>query len=264
MGAAIIGGVLRTMPSATLTGLDPDLARVRTLLPADALVKLYDDPSALAGLRPDLIILAVKPQSFSALDDRVMALIRAAPTVSIMAGINLQRLAAEVGTSSVIRVMPNLPALVGKGMSLGCTINVLSPDLQRLIEAVFGAVGHFEWAPDEQSFERANPVFSCGPGFIFSIAEHMQRAATAQGVPELLAKVLVQQTILGSAIMLSSDSRDAAALKRAVSSPGGTTLAGLSVLEGENAFPRLIAETLQAAYERAFELSTNSAGSKPA
>lgn len=255
MGAAIISGVLTSLPDARIFGYDPDIARARSLVPTATAITLSNDVSALKAWKADLVILAVKPQSFSALNAGIMAHLQSAPTVSIMAGVNLPRLSAAISDVPVIRVMPNLPAMVGQGMSLGCTKNPLTPALRTLVETVFRSVGRFDWVEDEDKFERANPVFGCGPGYVFSIAEHMILAAIAQGVPAELANTLVSQTLLGAATMLSSDGRDAAALKRAVSSPGGTTLAGLSILESENAFPRLIAETLRASYTRAIELS---------
>lgn len=106
----------------------------------------------------------VKPQIFGQLDGRLTA-----------------RLAEGIGHSRVIRVMPNLPVMVGVGMSLG----------------------RFDRAADEEEFERATPVFSCGPGFVFAFAEQMVQAATASGVPAGLADRLVRQTFLGAARMLA-------------------------------------------------------------
>lgn len=256
MGASIAGGALRNLPLARLVGLDPDLHRARSLLPPDAAVELHADPADLAGLRPDLVILGVKPQLFGALDRGVMALLAEAPVVSVMAGIPLTRLASVLGHGRVIRVMPNLPALVGAGMSLGCRAEgAADPALLGLVETLFAALGRFDWAADEDQFERANPVFSCGPGFVFAIAEQMVAGAIAGGVPPDLADRLVRQTLLGSARMLAEDPRDARALKQAVTSPNGTTQAGLGVLEAPEALPALIPQTFQAAYRRALELA---------
>jgi pyrroline-5-carboxylate reductase len=184
-----------------------------------------------------------------------MSLMRASPIVSIMAGISLDRLNADLAPSAVVRVMPNLPALVGQGMSLGCTTAVLPASTTTVIEALFNAIGRFDWVAGEDLFERANPAFACGPGFVFAFAEQMILAAIGQGLPRDLAERLVHQTFVGSAKMLSEDPRGAAGLKRAVSSPGGTTLAGLSVLEAETGLPRLLSGTLAAAHARALELA---------
>jgi ABC-type nitrate/sulfonate/bicarbonate transport system ATPase subunit len=131
---------------------------------ADAAVELHADPAGRSGLALDLVILGVKPQIFGQLDGRLTA-----------------RLAEGIGHSRVIRVMPNLPVMVGVGMSLG----------------------RFDRAADEEEFERATPVFSCGPGFVLAFAEQMVQAATASGVPAGLADRLVRQTFLGAARMLA-------------------------------------------------------------
>lgn len=256
MGAAIAGGAVRHLGGARLVALDPDVARARSLLPEGAAVDVFDRPEALQGLAPDLVVLGVKPQSFSGLAPEVMAILTKAPVVSIMAGVPLARLTSAIGHDRVIRVMPNLPALVGAGMSLGCRAPGLQDDrTDALVAALFSAIGRFDWSADENAFEQANPVFACGPGFVFAIAEQMILGAVANGVPPELADRLVRQTLFGAAKMLAEDARDVQTLKRAVSSPGGTTLAGLSVLEAPGALPGLMARTYGAAHARALELA---------
>jgi pyrroline-5-carboxylate reductase len=255
MGAAIAAGALDQIPGVRVVALDPDTARARGLLPPGAAVELHAEPSGLAGLRPDLVILGVKPQTFPELSVEVLALLRAAPVVSIMAGIGLDSLNAALAPSAVVRVMPNLPSMIGAGMSLGCTAAALPDSVAAMVETLFNGIGRFDWAADEEMFEKASPVFACGPGFIFAFAEQMILAAVSQGLPVDLAERLVRQTMLGSARMLTEDPRGAAGLKRAVSSPGGTTLAGLSVLEAEAGLPRILPGTLAAARVRARELA---------
>lgn len=256
MGASIIGGALRHLPAARILALDPDLPRARSLLPRAANVTLVAHADDLPVTRPDLVILGIKPQIFSQLDPALRHLMADTPVVSIMAGIPLPHLIRGLGHGKVIRVMPNLPALVGAGMSLGCTApGSVEPQVLTMVETLFSALGAFRWAADEDQFERANPVFSCGPGFVFAIAEQMIAAATAAGVPADLADLLVRQTFLGSARMLAEDPRSAAEMKRAVTSPKGTTEAGLAVLEAVTALPSLLPRTLQAAHHRALELA---------
>lgn len=256
MGAAIASGALRQMPDTRVVALDPDPERARSLLPSGSLVAIHKDAAQLLELRPDLIILGVKPQTFSALGSDVLELLRIAPVVSIMAGVKLSSLTTVLAPSTVVRVMPNLPALVGQAMSLGCAPPSLPPAVASTIEALFSAAGQFTWAADEELFEKANAVFASGPGFIFAFAEQMILAAVGMGLPQDLAASLVHQTIFGSAKMLTLDPRGAEGLKHAVSSPGGTTLAGLSILEAESSgLPKLLPETFAATHARALELA---------
>lgn len=255
MGAAIAGGAVRNIAGVKVTALDPNIDRARSLLPADAAVDLHASVNGIKGIRPDLTILGIKPQTFPTLTEDLADLMRLAPVVSIMAGISLDRLVAKFSPAPIVRVMPNLPALVGEGMSLGCSAADIPDTLARLVEKLFTSIGGFAWAADETQFEKANPVFASGPGFVFAFAEQMILAAIGQGVPPELAEQLVIQTIAGSARMLSEDTRSAVELKRAVSSPGGTTLAGLAVLEGETGLPKILPEMLAAAHRRALDLA---------
>lgn len=256
MGASIIGGALARLPRARIVALDPDLERARSLLPEGARVELHAEPDSLAGLLPDLVILGVKPQIFGSLDASLLGILARSDTVSIMAGVPLARLAAVIGHRRIVRAMPNLPAMVGAGMTLGYVLpDAVTTETRELVENLFGAIGLFAWVEDEDAFELANPVFSCGPGFIFAFAEQMVLAATRSGIDPALADRLVRQTFLGSARMLAEDRRDAAALKRAVTSPNGTTQAGLTALEDTDALPGIIPETLRRAHARALELA---------
>lgn len=259
MGAAIMAGAMRALPQARLVGLDPDLERARGLLPASVSIELHADIAGLKDLNPDMVILGVKPQIFGQLDTRLMDMMARTPTVSIMAGVPLSRLVEVIGQQRIVRVMPNLPSVLGEGMSLGCVnSDQVPPEVLHMVELLFAAIGRFEWAPDEELFERANPIFSCGPGFVFAFAEQMVRAAVASGLPEHLADALVRQTFLGSARMLAEDARTPAEMKRAVTSPNGTTQAGLTALEADAALPKIIPETFERAYRRALELAAQS------
>ncbi len=255
MGAAIMSGAQRAMPEARIVGLDPDLAKAKSLISPSANVELTSDPADAARLKPDLVVIAVKPQGFSSLEPTLMAILAGVPCVSIMAGTPIERLTQKIGHAAVIRVMTNLPAMVGQGMSIGCKGTAVAGHAAELVEALFGSIGQFAWVENEAQLDLAMPVFACGPSFLFAIAQHFTDAAVAAGLPATLADRLVRQTFLGSADLLAKDSRSAEELKRAVSSPGGTTLAGLSVLDGPEGLATLIPGTLDAAHKRALELA---------
>lgn len=261
MGAAIISGGQKKMPDARIVAVDPDMGRAKRLLSGSDSVELVESIADISGTSPDLIILGVKPQAFGVLDEDVVRFLGSAPMVSIMAGIPLKTITQVTGNSQVVRVMPNLPALVGAGMSLG-VVQDDNIDVKAIeaVEVLFSAVGKFHWAESEEIFERASPLFGCGPGFLFAIAEQFSKAGTELGLSQELSDSLVAQTMLGASIMLSNDTRSARELKEAVASPGGTTQAGLSVLEGSQALPLIIPATIQAAYERALQLASSKSG----
>lgn len=155
MGSATLRRVKAAMPGVRLIVFDPDRSRASAFL-ADA--------AAIADVSPDLILLAVRPQTFGALPDSLRRILRRGPVVSIMAGVPLARIAQAAPGVPVIRGMPDLPATVGRGMGLGRTDVTLPPVLRSLVEQVFEAVGKFGWVRGEDLFERGNPVFGCGRG----------------------------------------------------------------------------------------------------
>ena len=254
MNASIIGGALSVMPDARIVALDPDVKRAKSMVTDDNRVEFVSAAAELAEIAADLVVLGVKPQVFPSLDAETLALMSGCLTISVMAGVPSQVLMDRLGHNRVVRVMPNLPVFIGQGMSLGqCTEGAVTTDEKQIVARLFASLGAFDWAEDEDAFERANPVFSCGPGFFFCYAHQMVQAAIGMGLPEAMADRLVRQTLLGSAMMLAQDSRDARTLKEAVTSPNGTTQAGLGVLE--NGLETLVPATLNAAYRRALELA---------
>lgn len=255
MGAAIIGAALGNLKGFRIAAIDPEVERAKALLDNDPRLEIHAEASSLEDASPDLLVLGVKPQVFEAVIASLPARLLKSPVLSIMAGVPIVRLERSVGHDRIIRVMPNLPALVGRGMSLGhVRSNVLKPQTSELAEQLFRSIGEFQWVGDESILERAMPAYACGPGFLFAIAEQMINAAIAIGISPQLADHLVRQTFLGTAEMLAGDERTAEELKRAVTSPNGTTQAGLGVLERVDAMPAIMKATFEAAYHRALEL----------
>lgn len=255
MGAAILSGLLRARPETAILAVDPDVAGARSRLPEGAGAAVVPNLSETGDWQPDIILLAVKPQQFAADVPAFRPEWRNALVISIMAGTPLCAIAGPTGASRLVRVMPNLPALIGKGMSIGFAADTINASDRETVSAISGAIGAFAWVAHEDQIDTGTAVSGSGPGYVFAFAEHFENAATAAGLPAELAGKLVAQTIAGAALMLAADDRRAADLKEMVSSRGGTTLAGLSILEGENGLPALLEGTVAAAARRARELS---------
>lgn len=255
MGAAIASGVHARMRGVRIVAIDPDVDRARSLVPAGAKIEFYPELEAAPEINPDLVVIAVKPQMFAALPTTCLAMLKRSLTVSIMAGTTLGTLTRTIGSQRVVRVMPNLPAFVGESMSIAVALpEAVNHSDRQFVDAVFGAVGKLQWIETEDAFERAAAMAGCGPGFVFAIAEQFTRAVADMGLPATMADRLVRQTFLGAARMLSEDKRSAAELKRAVTSPNGTTQAGLAQLEAPDGLAPNIQAALRAAYDRALEL----------
>jgi pyrroline-5-carboxylate reductase len=199
-----------------------------------------------------IIILAVKPQNM----DAVVAEIGGLPTegktyVSIAAGVTLSYLEAGLRTTSLIRVMPNTPALVGEGMSVlalcGCSYG---PELDT-VKGIFMSVGRVLVLP-EKYMNAVTALSGSGPGFIALFVEAMIKAGEKMGIGQRDAAELAVQTLLGTAKLLDTGIPPEK-LRVMVTSPGGTTAAGLQVF-GEKGFVTIVEEALEAARSRGEEL----------
>ncbi len=196
----------------------------------------------------DVVVLAVKPQVLeSVLDAMKPHLAPRHVVISIVAGATLRGISNGAGDAvRLVRAMPNTPALVGHGITVLVGGPHATADDLRLAEELFAAVGRAVVVDDEGLLDAVTAVSGSGPGFLFAYAEAMLQAASAVGLPDDLAVTLVQQTILGSAILWQESSEAVDVLRQRVTSPGGTTQAGLEALDAHG-----LAGTLRAAIESA-------------
>lgn len=255
MGGALAAGYRRRHPAAEILGIDRDPARAASLLPADVAIDLVASPAEAAGFVPDLVLLALKPQLLGDALPALLPLCAGALVVSIAAGVPSARLRELLGSHArLVRAMPNLPAMVGEGMTTLFAAGLDARD-RALAEDLFAAVGDTAWLDDEALIDAATAVAGSGPAYFFALVEHLAAAGVAEGLPPALAERLARRTCIGAAALLAADPRPAAALKAAVCSPRGTTEAGLAAMEGEGALPRVVAAGVAAAHRRAIELA---------
>jgi pyrroline-5-carboxylate reductase len=209
--------------------------------------------AAAAAAAAPIVFLAVKPQQAAEACREIAASLRAdAVLVSIVAGLSTATLAAIAGTPRVIRVMPNTPSLVGRGVSVVChTPAVPAAALARTL-ALLAAVGHVHEA-DESLLDAVTGVSGSGPGFIARFVEALAEGGVQAGLPPDLALALAVQTLAGTGALLEQTGEHPARVREKVSSPGGTTLAGLAVLD-QQGVPAAIAAAVVAAAARAREL----------
>ncbi|HPE61017.1 MAG: pyrroline-5-carboxylate reductase [Thiothrix sp.] len=255
MGAAILSGIVRQSPNVKIGAIDPNIDSARAKLPATARAECFASVPDATGFQPDMVLLAVKPQQFTAMAGGLATDWSEALIVSVMAGIPVQTIAGVLNARRVVRVMPNLPALIGAGMSVGYTDGGTEADRDR-VQQLFEAVGAFAWLDSESLIDACTAISGSGPGYLFAFAACLEQAALAEGIPPAIAATLTRQTIYGAAAMLHADDRSSVALKQAVTSQGGTTEAGLGVLETPAALPGLLSAAVRAAHQRARELAS--------
>ena len=205
--------------------------------------------------RAETVVLAVKPQIL----DAVLAEIRPAVTpakrfVSIAAGVPLKRLERGLGSDArVIRVMPNTPALLGKSMTVVVRGTHATPADEKLALAFFRGVGDALAVRDEKLLDAVTGLSGSGPAYVYLFAEALIAGGVEKGLSPAIAERLTLQTLAGAVAMLQETGQSPKELRDMVSSPGGTTLAGLARLEEER-FSRTVAAAVDAATRRSREL----------
>jgi pyrroline-5-carboxylate reductase len=202
--------------------------------------------------RADCVLLAVKPQMADEAARSLPAGGREVLMISIAAGVPLARLESSLGTGRVIRVMPNTPLLVGQGATVYARGSGAGDADAAICERIFGSLGSVQEVP-EGWINAVTALSGSGPAYVFEMVQALTEAGIAVGLPADLALGLTVQTVLGAAEMLRQRQGTPDELRRAVTSPGGTTAAGLAVLEAGD-FRPLIRRTVQAACARAAEL----------
>ena len=211
------------------------------------------DPGEAAA-EADLIIFAVKPQEFEAAAGSVCGRTRAEQTVvSIMAGVRIDTIARATGHSAIVRVMPNTPAAIGEGMSAWMATPEVTDAGRDQVRALLASLGREVSVTDEKYIDMATALSGSGPGFVYLLIEAFIDAGVQIGFRRDVAELLALQTFLGSARYAAATGKHPAQLRNEVTSPAGTTAAGLLVLE-QAGVRAAIAEAVEAAYARAREL----------
>jgi len=251
IGGLLSGGIDRTR----IRVAEPD-ARTRAGLAGDFGVACYagaDEAAPEAGTW----VFAVKPQVMRQVCESLapVAQSRRPLVVSIAAGITTTQLERWLGGGlAVVRAMPNTPALLGAGIT-GLFANARVDAAGREHAAgLLESAGQTVWIAEEPLMDAVTATSGSGPAYVFLLAEAMEDAAIAQGLPPDAARVLAQQTILGAARMLTASSEPPAELRRRVTSPNGTTQAAIEVLQA-GGFDALVARAIAAATRRGAELA---------
>jgi pyrroline-5-carboxylate reductase len=255
MGGALIEGMIsRGMVGvAALTVADTDEKRLGELAKAYGVHVTTNNREALQGA--DLVILSVKPQNMADVLSRLVGAAPAALFISIAAGIATSFIEERLGAGvRVVRVMPNLPALIGEGAAaLAPGAFATKADLE-LARRIFTAVG-IAVEVEESLMDAVTGLSGSGPGYAFLIIEALTDAGVRMGLAGDVALKLSAQSLLGAARLCLKGEKRPAELRDMVTSPGGTTLAGLKVLaEGR------LRETLIAAVEAATRRSAELGG----
>lgn len=246
MAGAIIQGLLakKAVPESRLFVSDPDKRRIRFFRSLG--VRSLDNKGAASS--SGILFLCVKPVHMKEVCEEIApALPRGQTVVSIAAGITLGFLKRHLGSRrALVRVMPNTPCLIGKGMSVFCANALVSRKMKKTVAGLLSATGRVLYLR-ERHFDAVTGLSGSGPAYIFMVIGALAEAGRELGLPVQTALELASQTVLGSGELVLSTGRDPGELIQMVSSPGGTTIEGLKALEERDIRSAFIRAVRQAA-----------------
>ncbi|MCW5750998.1 MAG: pyrroline-5-carboxylate reductase [Alphaproteobacteria bacterium] len=257
MGQAMLAGWLeRGIRPEEVLVVDPGVP-AREFAEARRVPVLADADRLPASFAPDMVILAVKPQSMAeAVQPLVRQLADRPVYLSIAAGKTIASFEGWFGPAArIVRAMPNTPAAIGRGMIVACANANVDRAARQLADRLLGAVGAVAWVEDEGLMDAVTAVSGSGPAYVFLLIETLAAAGTAAGLPPDLALELARRTVAGAGELALGASEGPDQLRRNVTSPGGTTEAALEVLMGEDGLAPLMRRAVAAATRRSRELA---------
>ncbi len=259
MGEAIIKGLLQAglVPAVNIAATDARADRLQQVATQYGIRAVASNPALVA--EADVVILAVKPQIMRAvLKEIAGAVDRSKLLISIAAGVPVASLRDGLGESTrLIRVMPNTPALVLEGVTAIARAEGLEAGDLEIAQELFGAVGRVV-VLDEDALDAVTGLSGSGPAYVAIVIESLADGGVKMGLDRATAMTLATQTVLGSARLILETGTHPGQLKDMVSSPGGTTIAGIAALEEGG-----VRRTFISAVERATLRSRELGGKRP-
>ena len=252
MASAIIGGLLKAgRAAASIQVIEPFDAQRQALARQFGVGVHEAAGAALSGC--ELVVWAVKPQSFAEAAAPCAAWVSGALQLSVMAGIRSAAIVAATGSQRVVRAMPNTPALIGQGIAGLYATQAVSDDERAAVEQVLAPTGRLLWVAREEDLDAVTAVSGSGPAYVFYVVEAMMQAAVDMGLSSEQGRALALATVAGAAALAEASDESPAVLRERVTSKGGTTHAAISSLEADGVKASFV-KALRAAQQRAREL----------
>ncbi|MBP2311993.1 pyrroline-5-carboxylate reductase [Azospirillum soli] len=257
MGGAMLDGWLAAGTASRVVVVEPSGVLPDSVKGNPAVSAAAGADDLPAGFAPDVVVLAVKPQVMDAVVPTYKGLVRPGTVfLSIAAGKTIGYFERLLGDkAAVVRSMPNTPAAIGRGMTVAVPNTAVTAAQKTLCDALLGAVGEVAWVDDESLIDPVTAVSGSGPAYVFLLVEALAKAGEASGLPADLAMRLARATVSGAGELLRQSTAPAADLRKAVTSPGGTTQAALEVLMAGDGLQPLLDTAIAAATKRSRELA---------
>jgi len=252
MASAILGGLIRQgVPASAFEVVEP-FAEARERLAHDfGIAATAEAGPALA--RCEVLVWAVKPQTFAEAARPVQAHASRALHLSVAAGIPSDSIARWLGSERIVRAMPNTPALVGQGMTGLFARDAVDAQERALVEKVLAPTGELLWVEPESALDAVTAMSGSGPAYVFYFIEAMAEAGVEMGLTPAQAHKLAVGTFVGAAALARNATEPLAMLRQRVTSKGGTTYAAIASLQASDVAARF-KDAMRAAQKRAAEL----------
>lgn len=258
VGCGGMGGALLTrwleagLPDSAVTVIDPDPKGLPDGFSGRRAANAAE--AAAIGSAPETVVLGIKPQLLGEVAADLAPLLAAPLLVSMLAGVRTAALAQAFPAARIARIMPNTPARIGKGITALFGPGLAAPEMA-MMEALAGAAGKHFWLDDEGRFDAVTALSGSGPAYVFRFIEGLAGAGESLGLDAETAAMLAFETVVGGAALAGISDLTPAQLRQQVTSPNGTTQAGLDVLDGDGALSSLLRATVRAASERSRALA---------
>ena len=256
MAQSLIGGLISNGFERDSISVSDPSAEARNYVAESYQVRVEaSNESVIAN--SSTVVLAVKPQVMRTVLEAVSNIFQSSNPliISIAAGIRLCDLDTWTGGNlAIVRVMPNTPALIQKGISALYANSQVSDSQKTQVQTILSAVGNTVWLPDEALLDAVTAVSGSGPAYFFYLIESMEQAALELGLNAATARTLATETAVGAALLSVASSQSPGDLRHQVTSPGGVTEAAIQVLEN-NSVKQSFVDAIQAGERRSVEMS---------
>lgn len=248
MGSAFYKGLSKVFPSERLFITDSSKEKL-------AFVSANNTFENYQQMLPhvQIVIFAIKPQSFSTLTKEQLSLFSSKMVISIMAGVSLKTLTKKTGATKIIRSMPNLPVQVQKGIIGWIANKNISQKDKILVEKIFSPLGESIELKKEKAIDAITALSGSGPAYFFYLTEMLAKKACQWGFDKNTADTIAKKTLEGAAQLLLTNQTDSENLRKAVTSKGGTTEAAINYLM-KHRFATIFSRALEKAQKRSLEL----------
>jgi pyrroline-5-carboxylate reductase len=253
MAQAVIGGLCQAGTSADAIHVVEPADATRQLLAERFGVAASEAPTEAGSAAAQVVVWAVKPQTYPAAAASLGGRLAKALHLSVMAGIRSDALARDTGSERVVRAMPNTPALIGRGIAGLYARPAVDAADRALVSRVLAATGAVVWVGEEDQLDAVTALSGSGPAYVFYFAEALVAAGVRMGLDAAAARQLVLATFSGAAALAEARAEPLAVLREQVTSKGGTTFAALESMRAD-AVAEAISRAAEAAGRRAAEL----------